>query len=116
MEVLLAFNNSAALIGDINGKVRPERRHPDQSVEGWKNFLQSEYEEPLHVGKNRDFITANRSGALVASAKPGEGQIRVIKETVPIAKYSDLEFGLSVRAAFDPYMKVWFVADREPAS
>ncbi len=95
MEVLLAYNDKAALIGDNNGKVRPEHRPPDQSPQGWRNFLQSEYREPLRVVKAKAFLA-------------GEGA----QTSVPFATYSDAEYGLSVTAAFDREKQAWFVADR----
>ncbi len=94
MEMLLAQNEKAALIGDITGKVRPEHRLAGQSPLGWYRFLKSEYQEPPRVDKNMTFIKSEGS-----------------KELVPIATYSDAEYNLSVRAAFDRHNQVWFVAD-----
>lgn len=94
MEILLAYNEKAALIGDNSGKVRPEHRPADQSPQGWYQMLKAEYREPLRVEKGRAFVAAEGS-----------------RESVPIAMYSDSEYGLSVRAAFVRDKQAWFVAD-----
>src|SRR5689334_13540979 len=45
MDFLLAFNDDAALVGDMNGKVRTERRPEQLTAQAWENRLRFAYIE-----------------------------------------------------------------------
>ena len=81
MDFLLAFNTEAALVGDMNGNVRTERRPPQLTPPAWENRLRFAYIEAE------------------------QGRVNAYQT------YSDQQSGLSVRAAFLDHLNHWTVSE-----
>ena len=116
METLLTFNRSAALIGDAQGKVRPERRPVEQTPEDWHEWLKRVYQEPEHRDKAEEFIRVRQPRETRPTDDPRTSTPRGRAESIPFATHSNTSVGLTVRAAFDPHAQLRVVADREPRS
>jgi hypothetical protein len=110
MDFLLVFNDDAALVGDLNGKVRTERRPAQLTPQAWENRLQFAYIEAERGGEDAGGIPfTNATG----NFRFENGQVKVLKvEGVkPFQTYSDDASGLSVRAAFLEHLNQWTIAE-----
>jgi hypothetical protein len=110
MDFLLAFNNEAALVGDLSGNVRTERRPSQLTPQAWENRLRFAYIEAERGGEDAGGISfINATG----SFRFENGQVKVMKvEGVkPYQTFSDTASGLSVRAVFLEHLNQWTVAE-----
>jgi hypothetical protein len=110
MDFLLAFNNEAALVGDMSGHVRTERRPAQLTPAAWENRLRFAYIQAEQGGEDDAGIAfTNATG----SFRFENGQVKVMKvEGVkPYQTYSDDASGLSVRAAFLEHVNQWTTAE-----
>lgn len=110
MDFLLAFNNEAALVGDLSGKVRTERRPEQLTPVAWENRLRFAYIEAERGSEGTGGMAfTNATG----SFRFENGQVKVMKvEGVkPYETYSDESSGLSVRAVFLEHMNQWTITD-----
>jgi len=110
MDFLLAFNNEAALIGDLSGNVRTERRPAQLTAQAWENRLRFAYieaERGREEGGGMSFT--NATGAF----RFENGQVKVMKvEGVkPYQTFSDESSALQVRAVFLEHLNQWTVAE-----
>jgi hypothetical protein len=110
MDFLLAFNSEAALVGDMNGKVRTEHRPAQLTPRAWENRLRFAYieaERGNEDGGGMPFTNAT------GSFRFENGQVKVMKvEGVkPYETYSDNASGLSVRAVFLQHLNQWTIAE-----
>ena len=108
MDFLLAFNDKAALIGDLAGKVRTERRPVELTAQAWENRLRFAYIEAERGSEEGGISFTNATG----SFRFEDGQVKVMKvEGIkPYEKFSDEQSGLSVRAVFIDHLNQWTVA------
>ncbi len=110
MDFLLAFNNEAALVGDMNGNVRTERRPAELTSQAWENRLRFAYIEAERGSDDSGGMSfTNATGAF----RFENGQVKVMKvEGVkPYQTFSDDASGLSVRAVFVDHLNQWTVAE-----
>ena len=109
MDFLLAFNDEAALVGDLNGKVRTERRPAQLTPAAWENRLRFAYIEAERGSEEGGIAFTNATG----SFRFENGQVKVMKvEGVkPYEKFSDEVSNLSVRAVFVEHLNQWTVAE-----
>ncbi len=110
MDFLLAFNSEAALVGDMSGNVRTERRPAQLSPQAWENRLTFAYIEAEHGSEDAGGMPfTNATG----SFRFENGQVKVMKvEGVkPYQTYSDEASGLSVRAVFLEHLNQWTVSE-----
>jgi len=110
MDFLLAFNNEAALVGDMSGNVRTERRPSQLTPQAWENRLRFAYIEAERSAEDAGGMPfTNATG----SFRFENGQVKVMKvEGVkPYQTFSDDPSGLSVRAVFLEHLNQWTVAD-----
>ena len=110
MDFLLTFNTEAALVGDLNGKVRTERRPAQLTPQAWENRLRFAYIEAERGGEQAGGLPyTNHTG----SFRFENGQVKVVKvEGVkPYETFSDQASGLSVRAVFVDHLNQWNVAE-----
>jgi hypothetical protein len=109
MNFLLAFNDEAALVGDLEGQVQTKRRPADWSAAEWEERLRSAYLEPERgYGDAEGMPFTNLTGDF----RWENGQVKVVRlEGVkPYETYSDEASGLSVRAVFLSHINQWTVA------
>jgi hypothetical protein len=110
MDFLLAFNNEAALVGDMSGDVRTERRPAQLTPQAWENRLRFAYIEAEHGSEDAGGMSfTNATGAF----RFENGQVKVMKvEGVkPYETFSDELSGLSVRAVFLEHLNQWTISD-----
>ena len=110
MDFLLAFNDEAALVGDMSGNVRTERRPAQLTPQAWENRLRFAYIEAERGGEDAGGMPfTNATG----SFRFENGQVKVMKvEGVkPYQTFSDEASRLSVRAVFLEHLNQWTVAD-----
>ncbi len=109
MDFLLAFNDAAALVGDMEGEVRTETRPSQLSAQEWETSLRSAYLEPEQGYNEQGIPFTNMTGDF----RFVNGQVQVVRlEGVkPYQTFSDESAGLSVRAVFLPHLNQWTVAD-----
>ena len=110
MDFLLTFNNEAALLGDLSGNVRTERRPAQLTPQAWENRLRFAYIEAERGAEDAGGISfTNATG----SFRFENGQVKVMKvEGVkPYQTFSDAASGLSVRAVFLDHLNQWTVAE-----
>jgi len=109
MDFLLVSNNDAALIGDLQGQVRTERRPAQLSAEDWVVRLGTDYLEPDRGFNEEGMAFTNLTGDF----RWENGQVKVVKlEGVkPFETFSDEASGLSVRAVFLEHVNQWGVAE-----
>jgi len=113
MATLLAFNDSAALVGDFDGHVRTEIRPDNVSEEQWPKHVRSQYSEPKHWYPDAEGAPyTNHTGGYWYDDK-GDMNIQVAHSTQPYETFSDDAGDLSVRAAFLKSLHWWVVADRK---
>lgn len=108
MDFLLVFNDDAALVGDLEGKVRTEKRPAQLSPEAWEERLRSAYLEPEHGFSEEGVPYTNLTGDF----RWENGQVKVVKlEGVkPYETFSDEASRLSVQAVFLSHLNQWAVA------
>jgi len=109
MDFLLAFNDSAALVGDMEGQVRTETRPPQSSTQEWTTRLHSDYLEPEHGYNEQGIPFTNMTGDF--RFVNGEVQVVRLEAVKPYQTFSDESAGLSVRAVFLNHLNQWTVAD-----
>ncbi len=110
MDFLLAFNADAALIGNMNGKVRTERRPSQLTGQAWENRLRFAYLEAESGTEDEGGIPfTNATG----SFRFENGQVKVMRVdgVKPFETFSDEASGLSVRAAFIEHLNQWTVTE-----
>lgn len=110
MDFLLTFNDEAALVGDMNGKVRTEMRPAQLTPQAWENRLRFAYIEAEHGGEDAGGVPfTNATG----SFRFENGQVKVMKLEgfKPYETYSDDASGLSVRAAFLEHLNQWTITE-----
>lgn len=110
MDFLLAFNNEAALVGDLSGNVRTERRPTELTPQAWENRLRFAYIEAEHGSEDSGGMSfTNATGAF----RFENGQVKVMKvEGVkPYQTFSDDASGLKIRAVFVDHLNQWTVAE-----
>jgi len=109
MDFLLASNDQAALIGDLTGNVRTERRPEQLTVQAWENRLRFAYIEAEQGNEDEGVSFTNATG----SFRFENGQVKIMKvEGVkPFQTFSDDASGLSVRAAFIEHLNRWTIAE-----
>jgi len=112
VETWIAFNDSAALIGDSFGSVRTIRRDEKMSPASWKGYVLQTYREPGHwmdTAEEVETVSEALSLGRVSSFRQ-----RLSPEThTPLKVYRDESAGLRVKAAFvNEWEPVhWVVAD-----
>jgi hypothetical protein len=109
MDFLLAFNDNAALVGNLEGRVRTEKRPAHLSSQDWEVGLSNNYLEPEHGYNEEGMPFQNMTGDF----RFENGQVKVVRlEGVkPYETFSDEASGLSVRAVFLSHLNQWAVAD-----
>ena len=110
MDFLLAFNTEAALVGDMNGHVRTERRPPQLTPQAWENRLRFAYIEAEQGREDAGGVPfTNATG----SFRFENGQVKVLRVDGVKAyqTYSDQPSGLSVRAAFLDHLNQWTISE-----
>lgn len=110
MDFLLAFNNEAALVGDMSGNVRTERRPSQLTPQAWENRLRFAFIEAERGSEDSGGMSfTNATGAF----RFENGQVKVMKvEGVkPYQTFSDDASGLKVRAVFVDHLNQWTVAE-----
>ena len=109
MDFLLGFNDNAALVGDLEGRVRTEKRPSQFSSKDWEVGLSNNYLEPEHGYNEEGMPFMNMTGDF----RFENGQVKVVRlEGVkPYETFSDDASGLSVRAVFLSHLNQWAVAD-----
>ena len=110
MDFLLTFNNEAALVGDLSGNVRTERRPQQLTPQAWENRLRFAYieaERGTEDAGGKPFTNAT------GSFRFENGQVKVMKvEGVkPYQTFADDASGLKVRAVFLDHLNQWTVAE-----
>jgi hypothetical protein len=109
MDFLLAFNDNAALVGDMEGRVHTEKRPAHLSSQDWEVGLSNSYLEPEHGYNEEGMPFQNMTGDF----RFENGQVKVVRlEGVkPYETFSDEGSGLSVRAVFLSHLNQWAVTD-----
>lgn len=109
MDFLLAFNDDAALVGNMEGRVRTEKRPAQFATADWKIRIQNDYLEPEHGYHPEGMPFQNMTGDF----RFENGQVKVVRlEGVkPFETFSDEASGLSVRAVFLAHLNQWAVSD-----
>ena len=110
MDFLLAFNNDVALVGDLTGKVRTERRPAQLTEQAWENRLRFAYIEAERGSEDAGGMPfTNATG----SFRFEDGQVKVLRVDgiKPYQTFSDDSSGLSVRAAFLDHLNQWMIAE-----
>lgn len=109
MDFLLAFNDHAALVGNLEGRVRTEQRPAQFSPQDWQARLQNDYLEPEHGYNEEGMPFMNMTGDF----RFENGQVKVVRlEGVkPYETFADEGSGLSVRAVFLSHLNQWAVSD-----
>ena len=109
MDFLLAFNNDAALVGDLNGAVRTERRPAELTTQAWENRLRFAYIEAEQGADDAGAPFTNATG----SFRFEDGQVKVMRVdgVKPFETFSDESSGLKVRAAFLDHVNQWTIAE-----
>jgi|SRR5215471_12280132 len=110
MDFLLTFNSEAALVGDMDGHVRTERRPSQLTPQAWENRLRFAYLEAEHGAEDAGGMPfMNATG----SFRFENGQVKVMKvEGIkPYETFSDDASGLSVRAVFLEHLNQWTIAE-----
>jgi hypothetical protein len=107
MDFLLTFNNDAALVGNLEGQVRTEKRPVHLSAQDWQVRLSNNYLEPEHGDNAEGMPFQNMTGDF----RFENGQVKVVRlEGVkPYETFSDEACGLSVRAVFLFHLNQWAV-------
>jgi len=110
MDFLLIFNNEAALVGDLKGNVRTERRPPNLTPQAWENRLRFAY---IEAERGREDAGGVPFSNATGSFRFENGQVKVLKvEGVkPYQIYSDESSSLSVRAVFLEHLNQWHIAE-----
>jgi len=110
MDFLLIFNNEAALVGDLKGNVRTERRPPNLTPQAWENRLRFAY---IEAERGREDAGGVPFSNATGSFRFENGQVKVLKvEGVkPYQIYSDESLSLSVRAVFLEHLNQWHIAE-----
>ena len=116
MDTLLTFNDDAALIGNMESRVRTETRPPELSPEDWKEQLRANCLEAEHWYKDERGVPFNQLTGNYWYEKNGHMVAQTSERVVPYKNFSDESSGLSVRAAFLPDINQWVIDDREPES
>ena len=109
MNFLLAFNDQAAFVGDLEGRVHTKHKPAEWLPEEWEERLQSAYLEPEHgYGDAEGMPFTNLTGDF----RWENGQVKVVRlEGVkPYEVFTDESSGLTVRAAFLSHINQWAVA------
>ena len=109
MDFLLAFNDTAALVGDMEGQVRTETRPSQLSAPEWEARLGSAYLEPEHGYNEEGIPFTNMTGDF--RFVNGEVQVVRLDGVKPYQTYADDSSGLTVRAVFLSHLNQWTVAD-----
>ena len=109
MDFLLAFNDDAALVGNLEGRVRTERRPAQFSTEDWKVRLQNDYLEPEHGHNPEGMPFQNMTGDF----RFENGVVKVVRLEgfKPFETFSDESAGLSVQAVFLSHLNQWAVTE-----
>jgi hypothetical protein len=109
MDFLLEFNDNAALIGDLEGRVRTEKRPAHLSAQDWEVELSNNYLEAERGFNQEGMPFQNMTGDF----RFENGQVKVVRlEGVkPYETFSDAANSLSVRAVFLSHLNRWAVAD-----
>lgn len=111
MKTLLAFNETIALVGDIDGTIDTELLPLVNSDEELRKYFYQKYREAGHWATDADHIDFHRVGDLQQTENFAVNILETTPERIPIKVYTDEESGLSVRAAFDPRTQRWVLAD-----
>jgi hypothetical protein len=109
MDFLLAFNDTAALVGDMEGQVRTETRPAHLSPAEWPIRLHADYLEPEHGYNEEGIPFTNMTGDF--RFVNGEVQVVRLDGVKPYQTFADESCGLSVRAVFISHLNQWTVAD-----
>ena len=109
MDFLLAFNDRAALVGDMEGHVRTETKPVQLSAPEWETRLHADYLEPEHGYNEQGIPFTNMTGDF--RFVNGEVQVVRLDGVKPYQTYADESSGLSVRAVFLSHLNQWTVAD-----
>jgi hypothetical protein len=109
MDFLLAFNDNAALVGNLEGQVRTEKRPAQSSPQDWEVRLHNDYLVPERGYNEEGMPFQNMTGDF----RFENGQVKVVRlEGVkPYETFSDEGSGLSIRAVFLSHLNQWAVAD-----
>ena len=109
MDFLLISNADAALVGDLGGAVRTEKRPAQMSPDEWQIRVSSDYLEPEHGYNEEGMPFTNMTGDF----RWENGQVKVVRldGVKPFETFSDEAFGLSVRAVFLSHLNQWAVAE-----
>lgn len=113
MNTLLKFNNDAALVGDMVGRIYKETRPSDLSPKEWEEQLRSKYQEPGHGYRDADGVSITRLGGRYQYADGREIEIPPVETFESYQVFSDEPSGLSVVAVFLTSGNEWIVADKE---
>ena len=110
MDFLLVFNDEGALVGDLDGHVRTERRPAQLTPQAWENRLRFAYIEAERGSEDAGGMPfTNATG----SFRFEDGQVKVVRVdgVKPYETFSDEACGLSVRAAFLEHLNQWMIAE-----
>jgi hypothetical protein len=109
MDFLLTFNDRAALVGDMEGKVHTVTRAAQVPAPEWEGQLRSAYLEPEHGYNDEGAAFTNMTGDF--RFVNGEVQVVRLDGVKPYQTYADDAAGLSVRAVFLSHLNQWTVAN-----
>lgn len=109
MDFLLTFNNDAALVGNLEGQVRTEKRPAHLSAQDWQVGLSNCYLEPEHGFSEEGMPFMNMTGDF--RFENGEVKVVRLEGVKPYETFSDAGSGLSVRAVFLSHLNQWAVTD-----
>jgi hypothetical protein len=109
MNFLLTFNDRAALVGDMEGKVHTVTRAAQVPVPEWESQLRAAYLEPEHGYNDEGIAFTNMTGDF--RFVNGEVQVVRLDGVKPYQTYADETAGLSIRAVFLSHLNQWTVAD-----
>lgn len=113
MDTLLAHNDNAALLGDMEGRIHKETRPAELSPQEWQERLRSSYREPEHGYKDDEGVPYRHSTGGYAYDQEGRMVLQFVEGVKPYETFTDEASGLSLRYAFLAYGREWHIADLE---
>jgi hypothetical protein len=112
MEILLAFNHDAAMVGDSDGNVRTILRSHEQTRDDWEGHLRDLYGAPQHWYPDEPGVPFTKLTGGYWRESDTEMRLETLEGVEPYEIYA-VATGLEVRAAFLANTNEWVVADRK---
>ena len=111
LNTLLAMNEKVAFVGTIEGKVHLQEVPTDKSPEEMAEWIHHNFVQPKHTQNTDETIAVRFYGQLKSTDKPHVEFLPITTVQIPFTTYEDLPSGLIVRAAHNPEVPRWTVAD-----